>query len=164
VQETGQQNSKVDTTIPVGFLRRTRIPQSVFKAKQLNLPFDIYAKYMIIKDREKSKNQYDGLGFFGTDKKYHEYNKPFYSYLRSNKDIAINIFNTLGRENIYCKNIVDDIVKSDLISTDKIEIEFALKPKVKYLNTGTSFDANIGYTNYDGLTGQFYRNIIQTLP
>jgi len=137
VQETGQQNSKVDTTIPVGFLRRTRIPQSVFKAKQLNLPFDIYAKYMIIKDREKSKNQYDVLGFFETDTKYHKYNKPFYSYLRSNKDISINIFNTSGRENIYCKNIVDDIVvKSDLISPDKIEIEFALKPKVKYLNTG----------------------------
>lgn len=40
-----------------------------------------------------------------------------------------------------------------IVSIDRIEIEYAPKPKEKYLNDGTSFDTYIEYTNFDDTKG-----------
>ena len=153
MQEIGQQYSKDDRTDPSGFLRRARLHQSVFRAKHLDLPFDTYGNYLTKEDGEKGKNFYDGYGVFDAVKKYRKYNKPLYSNLLRSEHIPFNIFIPLDKDRNYCKNVFSDILNLNIISIDKIEIEHAPKPKEKYLNDGTSFDAYIEYANYDGTKG-----------
>ncbi len=153
MQEIGHQYSKDDRTDPSGFLRRARLHQSVFRAKYLDLPFDTYGNYLTKEDGEKGKNFYDGFGIFDAVKKYRKYNKPLYSNLLRSEHIPFNIFIPLDKDRNYCKNVIADILKSNIISIDKIEIEYAPKPKEKYLNDGTSFDTYIEYTNFDGTKG-----------
>jgi hypothetical protein len=153
MKEIGQQYSKDDKTDPSGFLKRARLHQSVFRAKYLDLPFDTYGNYLTKEDGENGKNFYDGFGIFDAVKKYRKYNKPLYSNLLRSEHIPFNFFIPLDKDKIYCKNVIADILKLNITSIDKIEIEYAPKPKEKYLNDGTSFDAYIEYTNSDGTKG-----------
>jgi len=153
MQEIGQQYSKDDRTDPSGFLRRARLHQSVFRAEYLDLPFDTYGNYLTKKDGEKGENFYDGFGIFDTVKKYRKYNKPLYSNLLRSEHIPFNFFIPLDKDKNYCNKIVSYILKSNIASIDRIEIEYAPKPKEKYLNDGTSFDAYIEYTNSDDTKG-----------
>lgn len=153
MQEIGQQYSKDDRTDPSGFLRRARLHQSVFRAKQLDLPFDTYGNYLTKEDGENGKNFYDGFGVFDAVKKYRKYDKQLYSNLLRSEHIPFNIFIPLDKDRNYCKKVIGNIVKSNIISIDKIEIEYAPKPRKKYLNDRTSFDAYIEYTNFDNTKG-----------
>jgi len=153
MQEIGKQYSKDDKTDPSGFLRRARLHQSVFRAEYLDLPFDTYGNYLTVEDGEKGKNFYDGFGIFDAVKKYRKYNKPLYSNLLRSEHIPFNFFIPLDKDKNYCKKIVSDILKSNIASIDRIEIEYAPNPKEKYLNDGTSFDAYIEYTNYGDTKG-----------
>lgn len=153
MQEIGQQYSKDDRTDPSGFLRRARLHQSIFRAKYLDLPFDTYGNYLTKEDGENGKNFYDDFGIFDAVKKYRKYNKPLYSNLLRSEHIPFNIFIPLDKDRNYCKNVIADILNSSINSIDKIEIEYAPKPKEKYLNDGTSFDTYIEYSNSDGTKG-----------
>lgn len=149
MQEIGQQYSKDDRTDPSGFLRRARLHQSVFRANYLNLPFDTYGNYLTKADGEKGKNFYDGFEIFSAVRKYRNYNKPLYSNLLRSEHIPFNIFIPLDKNRDYCKNVFSNLLKVDIISIDRIEIEYAPKPKENYLDDGTSFDAYIEYTSSD---------------
>ena len=129
MQEIGKQYSKDDKIDPSGFLRRARLHQSVFRAKYLDLPYDIYGNYLKKEDGENGKNFYDGFGIFTAVKKYRKYNKPLYSNLLRSEHIPFNIFIPLDKDRNYCKNIIADIIKSNIISIDKIEIEYSPKPR-----------------------------------
>ncbi len=153
MQEIGQQYSKDDKTDPSGFLRRARLHQSVFRARNLDLPFDTYGNYLTKEDGEKGKNFYEDYGIFNAVRCYRNYNKPLYSNLLRSEHIPFNIFIPLDRDQNYCKNVISDILKSNISSINRVEIEYAPKPKEKYLNDGTSFDAYIEYTNSDGTKG-----------
>ncbi|HBL76540.1 MAG: hypothetical protein A2W90_00530 [Bacteroidetes bacterium GWF2_42_66] len=153
MQEIGYQYSKDDKTDPSNFLKRARLHQSVFRAEYLDLPFDTYGNYLTKEDGEKGKNFYNGFGIFDAVKKYRKYNKPLYSNMLRSEHIPFNFFIPLDKNKEYCKNIFADILKLRIVSIDKIEIEYAPKPKEKYLNDGTSFDAYIEYSNYDGRKG-----------
>jgi hypothetical protein len=153
MQDTGQQYSKDDKTDSSGFLRRARLHQSIFRAQYLKLPFDTYGNYLTQSDGEKGKNFYDGYGIFDAVKKYRKYNKPLYSNLLRSEHIPFNIFIPLDKDRNFCRNVFADILKSKILSVDRIEIEFAPKPKENYLNDGTSFDTYIEYTNFDGTKG-----------
>lgn len=154
MQGIGEQYSKDYKTDPSGFLRRARRYQSVFRAKKLDLPFDTYGNYLKKEDGENGKNFYDGYGIFdAVKKKYPKYNKQLYSNLLRSEHIPFNLFIPLDKDRNYFKKVISDIVKSNIISIDKIEIEYAPKPKENYLNDGTSFDTYIEYTNFDGTKG-----------
>ena len=153
MREIGQQYSKDDKTDPSGFLKRARLHQSIFRAKYLDVPFDTYGNYLTKEDGERGKNFYDGFGIFDAVLKYRNYNKPLYSNLLRSEHIPFNVFIPLDKDRNYCKNIISEILKLDIASIDKIEIEYAPKPKEKYLNDGTSFDTYIEYTNSDGTKG-----------
>lgn len=153
MQGIGKQYSKDDKTDPSGFLRRARLHQSVFRAKYLDLPFDTYGNYLTKEDGEKCENFYDDFGIFAAVKKYREYNKPLYSNLLRSEHIPFNFFIPLDKNKNYCKVVFQDILKSNISSIDRIKIEYAPKPKAKYLNDGTSFDAYIEYTNSDDTKG-----------
>lgn len=153
MQEIGKQYSKDDRTDPSGFLRRARLHQSIFRAKYLDLPFDTYGNYLTREDGENGRNFYDDFGIFDAVKKYRKYNKLLYSNLLRSEHIPFNIFIPLDKDRNFCKNVIADILKSRINSIDKIVIEYAPKPKEKYLNDGTSFDTYIEYTNSDGTKG-----------
>ncbi len=153
MQEIGQQYSKDDRTDQSGFLRRARLHQSVFRAKFLDLPFDTYGNYLTKADGERGKNFYDGFGIFDAVKNYRKYSRQLYTNLLRSEHIPFNIFIPLDKDKTYCKNVIADILKSNIISIDKIEIEYAPKPKEKYLDDGTSFDAYIEYTDSDETNG-----------
>ena len=151
MQDIGKQYSKDDKTDQSGFLKRARWHQSVFRAKHLDLPYDTYGNYLTKEDGEKGENFYKGFGIFDAVKRYRKYNKPLYSNLLRSENIPFNFFIPLDKD--YCKNILADILKIEIVSIDKIEIEYAPKPKEKYLNDGTSFDAYIEYSICDGSKG-----------
>jgi len=153
MQEIGKQYIKDDKTDTSGFLRRARLHQSFFRANYLDLSYDTYGNYLTREDGENGKNFYDGFGIFDAVKKYRKYNKPLYSNLLRSEHIPFNFFIPLDKDRIYCKKIVSDILKSNIASIDRIEIEYAPKPKENYLNDGTSFDAYIEYTNSDDSKG-----------
>jgi hypothetical protein len=153
MQEIGKQYPKDDKTDQSGFLRRARLHQSVFRAKHLDLPCDTYGNYLAKEDGEKGENFYNGFGIFDAVRKYRKYNKPLYSNLLRSEHIPFNFFTPLDKDKNYCNKIVSDILKSNIASIDRIEIEYAPTPKEKYLNDGTSFDAYIEYTNSDGTKG-----------
>jgi len=153
MQEIGKQYIKDDKTDTSGFLKRARLHQSVFRANNLDLPCDTYGNYLTKEDGENGKNFYEDFGIFDAVKKYRKYNKPLYSNLLRSEHIPFNFFIPLDKDRIYCKKIVSDILKSNISSIDRIEIEYAPKPKEKYLNDGTSFDAYIEYTNVDDSKG-----------
>lgn len=153
MQEIGIQYSKDDKTDTSGFLRRARLHQSVFRATYLDLQFDTYGNYLTKKDGENGKNFYDDFGIFDAVKKYRKYNKPLYSNLLRSEHIPFNFFIPLNRDRNYCRKIISDILNSNIASIDRIEIEYAPKPKESYLNDGTSFDAYIEYTNTDDSKG-----------
>ena len=153
MQEIGQQYLKDNKADPSGFLRRARLHQSVFRATYLDLPFDTYGNYLTQEDGEKGKNFYEGFGIFDAVKKYRKYNKPLYSNLLRSEHIPFNIFIPLDKDRNFCKNIIAAVLKSEIASIDSIKIEYAPKPKEKYLNDKTSFDAFIEYTNSDASKG-----------
>jgi hypothetical protein len=72
--------------------------------------------------------------------------------LRS-EHIPFNFFVPLNSDRNYCKQVFAEILKSDIASIDRIEIEYAPEHKERYLNDKTSFDAYIEYTNLDGTKG-----------
>lgn len=127
MQEIGQQYSKDDKTDNSGFLRRARLHQSIFRAKNLNLPFDTYGNYLTKADGEKGENFFNGFGIFEAVKKYRKYNKPLYSNLLRSEHIPFNFFIPLDKDRNFCKNIFSDILKIEIRSIDRIEIEYAPK-------------------------------------
>jgi len=153
LEKIGKQYPKDNKTDPSGFLERARLHQSVFRSKYLDLSYDTYGNYLKKSDAEKGKNFYDGFKIFEAVKKCRNYNKALYANLLRSEHIPFNIFIPLDKDRDYCKNVFEEILKSNIYSIDNVIIEFAPKPKKKYLNDGTSFDACIEYTSADGAKG-----------
>ncbi len=153
MEKVGQQYSKDDKTDPTGFLRRARLHQSKFRAFVLNLPYDTYGNYLTENDAKEGKNFYDGFGIFDAVKNFRKYNKPLYANMLRSEHIPFNLLAPLNLNKNFFKNIFNDFLGNKILSIDKIIIEYAPKPKEKYLNDGTSFDAYIEYTHIDNFKG-----------
>ncbi len=153
MQEIGKQYPEDDKTDPSGFLRRARLHQSKFRAQVLNLPYDSYGNYLTKEDGEIGNNFYRGFGIFEAVKKYREYNKPLYSNMLRSEHIPFNFFIPFNLNKTFCKNVFNEFFNSAIQSIDRIEIEFAPKPKEKYLNDKTSFDTYIEYSKSDNSKG-----------
>lgn len=147
MQKMGPQYLRDDKIDNTGFLKQARIHQSKFRANVLDLPYDTYGNYLTEADGKQGKNFHDGFEIFDAVKKYRKYNKSLYSNMLRSEHIPFNFFIPLNQDRILCKNIFTDILKTNILSIDKIEIEYAPKPKENYLNDRTSFDAYIEYTN-----------------
>jgi len=152
-QKYGTQYYKDDLTDKTGFLKRARLHQSKFRAEKLNIPYDRFGNYLMKGDGEKGKNFYDGFGIFEVVKKYRKYNKPLYSNMLRSEHIPFNIFIPFNQDKAFCKNVFNEFLNNTIQTIERIEIEFAPKPKENYLNDGTSFDTYIEYMNIDGQRG-----------
>lgn len=153
MQEIGRQYSKDDKTDPSGFLRRARLHQSKYRAETLNLPFDGFGNYLTKADGEIGKNFYEDFGIFEAVKKYRKYNKPLYSNMLRSEHIPFNFFIPLNQDKIFCRNVFNEFMNSNIQTIDRIEIEYAPYPAAKYLNDRTSFDTYIEYTHIDNSKG-----------
>ena len=153
MQEIGKQYPEDDNTDPTGFLRRARLHQSKFRAEVLNLPYDSYGNYLTKEDGEIGNNFYEGFGIFEAVIKYRKYNKPLYSNMLRSEHIPFNFFIPFNLNKTFCKNVFNEFFDYAIQSIDRIEIEFAPKPKEKYLNDGTSFDTYIEYSKSDNSKG-----------
>src|SRR5450759_5078588 len=153
MQEIGNQYPEDDKTDPTGFLRQARLHQSKFRAEVLNLPYDSYGNYLTKKDGENSNNFYRGFGIFEAVKKYRKYNKPLYSNMLRSEHIPFNFFSPFDQNKTFCKNVFNEFFNGVIQTIERIEIEFAPKPREKYLNDGTSFDTYIEYSRNDNSKG-----------
>src|SRR4030042_5004493 len=153
MQEIGKQYPEDDKTDPTGFLRRARLHQSKFRAEVLNLPYDSYGNYLSKEDGEIGNNFYKRFGIFEAVKKYREYNKPLYSNMLRSEHIPFNFFIPFNLNKTFCKNVFNEFFNGAIQTIERIEIEFAPKPREKYLNDGTSFDAYIEYSRSDNSKG-----------
>ncbi|NMC59511.1 MAG: hypothetical protein GYA51_09050 [Candidatus Methanofastidiosa archaeon] len=154
IQQIGEQYSKDDQVDPSGFLRKARWHQSKFRAEVLNLPYNTYGNYLTKKDSESGFNFYNGFGIFEAVKsRYKKYNKPLYSNMLRSEHIPLNFFIPFKNNLEYCKNVFNELFAKNIQTIDQIEIEYAPKPKQKYLNDSTSFDAYIEYTKENSTKG-----------
>ena len=153
MQEIGTQYPEDDKTDPTGFLRRARLHQSKFRAEVLNLPYDSYGNYLTKEDGEIGNNFYRGFQIFEAVKKYRKYNKPLYSNMLRSEHIPFNFFIPFDLNKTFCKNVFNEFFGGVIQTIERIEIEFAPKPKEKYLNDGTSFDTYIEYSRIDNSKG-----------
>ncbi len=71
----------------------------------------------------------------------------------TSEHIPFNFFVPLYQNNDFCKIVFSELLEVNIHSIDKIEIEYAPKPKENYLNDGTSFDTYIEYTSSDNSKG-----------
>ena len=154
MQEIGKQYDRDNLSDPSGFLKRARMHQSLYRAQVLNLLGGEYGNYLTKEDGEQGKNFYDGFDIFdAVRKRYPKYSKGLYSNMLRSEHIAFNMFVPLEKDKEYCRKVFADVLNIDIISIDKIKIEYAPKGKEKYLNDNTSFDAYIEYTHRDGEKG-----------
>ncbi|MGD0581486.1 MAG: hypothetical protein ABR974_00920 [Bacteroidales bacterium] len=153
MQEIGTQYPEDNKTDPTGFLCRARLHQSKFRAEILNLPYDTYGNYLTKEDGENGKNFYEGFGIFEAVKKYRKYNKPLYSNMLRSEHIPFNFFIPFNLNKTFCTNVFNEFFNGSIQTIERIEIEFAPKPKEKYLNDSTSFDTYIEYARNDNSKG-----------
>ena len=155
MEDIGTQYTEDDKTDPTGFLRQARLHQSRFRAEVLNLPYDTLGNYLTKEDGENGNNFYRGFGIFEAVKKYRNYNKPLYSNMLRSEHIPFNFFLPFDLNKTFCKNVFNEFFNDAIQTIERIEIEFAPKPREKYLNDGTSFDAYIEYSGSDNSKGIF---------
>jgi hypothetical protein len=72
--------------------------------------------------------------------------------LRS-EHIPFNLFIPFDLNKTFCKNVFNEFFTGVIQTIERIEIEFAPKPREKYLNDGTSFDTYIEYSKSDNSKG-----------
>ena len=154
MQEIGKQYSRDNTSDPSGFLKSARKHQSLYRAQVLNLPAGEYGNYLTKEDGELGKNFYKGFDIFdAVRKRYPKYSKGLYSNMLRSEHIPFNMFVPLDIDKEYCRKVFADVLNIDIISINKIKIEYAPRGKEKYLNDNTSFDTYIEYTHCDGTKG-----------
>ena len=149
LEDIGKQYPADDKTDPSGFLSQARLHQSRFRAEILNLPYERFGNYLTKKDGEAGNNFYNGFGIFEAVKKYRKYNKPLYSNMLRSEHIPFNFFIPFDLNKTFCKNVFNEFFGGVIQTIERIEIEFAPKPKERYLNDGTSFDTYIEYSRSD---------------
>lgn len=144
--EIGTQYKPDDKTDKSGFLKKARLHQSKFRAEYLKKSFDKYGNNLTIEDAEIGLNFYNGFEIFDAVKSYSKYKKDLYANLLRSEHIPFNFFIPLDKNLDYAKNVFGEILGVQLKSIDRIEIEFAPKPRKDYLNDATAFDAYIEYS------------------
>jgi len=156
MMEIGTQYKRDDKTDKSGFLRKARFHQSKFRAEYLKSPCDKYGNYLTQEDAKNGLNFFEGFEIFEAVQNFSKYKKALYANLLRSEHIPFNLFIPLDKDKEYAKMVFIEILGQEISSIDRIEIEYAPKPKKDYLNDATAFDAYIEYSlpNYSkGIIG-----------
>lgn len=143
----GEQYDKDDA-----FKKKARLYQSNYRANILNVDCDFYGNRLLDEDAEL--NYYQKLGVIeDLRKRYPKYSKKRDADMLRSEHIPFNIFSPLKLNLELAKTTFNKILGNIISEITKIEIEYAPKPKAKYLNDGTSFDTFIEFNHIDGSKG-----------
>ena len=154
MKEIGDQYPKDNITDKSGFLSKARMHQSKYRANVLNVDCDRYGNYLLPDEGGRGLNFYSGFGIFEAVKtRYPNYSKPLYSNMLRSEHIPFNFFIPLDKDKLFCKNVFNEILSIEILSIDRVKIEYAPKPSIVHLNDATSFDAYIEYTTLDNTKG-----------
>lgn len=144
-------DNKVDKT---GFLKKARLHQSCFRALKLRVPHSKYGNCIKQNHGLMGLNFYNDFNIFQeVQRRYPKYKKDLYSNLLRSEHIPFNLFIPFKEDLSYCKNVFSNFLNNQIFRINKIEIEYAPKPKTKYLNDRTSFDTYIEYIDLDNKKG-----------
>lgn len=153
-QEIGPQYSRDKVTDTTGFLGKARLHQSKYRAFKLKVSYDTHGNYLTKEDALIGLNFYDDFDIFQEVKKrYPKYSKPLYANMLRSEHIGFNLFVPLKIDFEFGKKVLNDLLSEQILSIDRVEIEYAPSPAEKYLNDKTSFDTYIEYTHTDKQKG-----------
>lgn len=156
-----QYNTKDNQEDKSGFKCLARLHQSKFRAKK-ELDYDGYGNFLMKVDGEAGHNFYPEFGIFNAVENYRPYNKQLYSNMLRSEHIPFNFFIPFRQDLDFCKKVFNEFLGGSIKSIEKqavidnkenVKIEYAPKPKMLYLNDGTSFDTYIEYTHLDNTKG-----------
>jgi hypothetical protein len=138
----GKQYSKDDN-----FKAKARLHQSKYRSEILNVDFDEYGNRLTKPDAKNHLNFYSKLGVIETLKsRYPNYSKGLYADMLRSEHIPFNVFAPLKLDLILAKKVFNQLLKGvEIVSIERIEIEYAPSPASEYLNDRTSFDAYIEF-------------------
>ncbi len=152
--DIGMQYYKDDLYDKSGFRKKARRFQSKYRAEILNVGYEDYGNRLIEEDGRKGFNFYNGFSIFEEVKKrYTNFNKGLYCDMLRSEHIPFNLFIPLKHNLDYCRDVFNDFIGNTIKNIDRIEIEYAPKPKKNYLDDNTSFDTYIEYTHNDNSKG-----------
>lgn len=137
------------------FKAKARLHQSKFRVDYLGADCKDYGNRLAKREALAGKNFYLGYTviFKEVKKRYHlKYSPLFYDMLRS-EHAPFNFFIPLRYDIALGVNILNCFMKDTIYKIETIEIEYAPKPRSKYLNDRTAFDAYIEYVHLDGSPG-----------
>jgi hypothetical protein len=153
-------------TFPIGkqypkdddFKAKARLHQSKYRSEILNVDFDEYGNRLTKADAVNLLNFYPKLGVPEELKnRYPKYSKGLYADMLRSEHIPFNVFAPLKQDLILAKKVFNQLLDDILIeSVERIEVEYAPSPAIKYLNDRTSFDAYIEFrtpSNESGFLG-----------
>ena len=153
-ESIGPQYYRDKITDTTGFLEKARLHQSKFRAFKLNVSYDNYGNYLKPEEASERLNFYNDFDIFAEVKKrYPNYSKPLYANMLRSEHIAFNLFVPFKTDLDFGKRVLNDLLSGQILSIDKVEIEYTPFPANKYLNDKTSFDTYIEYTNTDNQKG-----------
>ena len=151
---SGKQYYKDDIYDKTGFRKKARLHQSKYRAEILKVGYDMYGNRLTKEDGNKGLNYYNGFSVFEeVEKRYPTFNIGLYCDMLRSEHIPFNLFIPLKQNLIFCKEVFNEFLNNTINSINKIKIEYTPKPKEKYLNDNTSFDAYIEYTHIDNAKG-----------
>lgn len=153
-KEIGPQYDRDKVTDRTMFLEKARLHQSKYRALKLNVAFDRYGNFLTKEDALNGLNFYDDFDIFNEVKKrYPSYSKPLYANMLRSEHIGFNLFVPFKTNLGFGKTVLNKLLSGQILSIDRIEIEYAPSPSEKYLNDKTSFDTYIEYTHTDNRRG-----------
>jgi len=147
----GNQYSKDNFHDKSGFLAKARMHQSRYRAEMLKVPFDGFGNYLTKEDALKGLNFYNDFDIFSEVKSRYnkQYSKQLYANMLRSEHIAFNMFVPFKQNLLFGTQVLNQFLDNNILSIDKIEIEYAPSPSLEYLDDRTSFDVYMEYTHVD---------------
>jgi hypothetical protein len=137
------------------FKARARLHQSRFRVESLGLPdFADYGSRLAKADALAGANFYqawDGL-FARVQSRYALGYKKLYWDMLASDNVPFNFFLPLGDELELAGAFVSHLL-GEAVTTTRIKVEWAPRPKEQYLGDSTSFDVFIAYRTEGGAEG-----------
>jgi hypothetical protein len=140
------------------FKARARLHQSKFRVESLQADFKGYGNRLSVEDALRGRNFYlnfDGL-FDEVTKRYPplRYAPVYYDMLRS-QHIPFNFFIPFKANYVpeLGRQILNHFMAGVIATIEDVSIEYAPKPRERYLDDMTSFDTCIQYRHIDGSLG-----------
>lgn len=126
------------------FKKIARLHQSKYRAEVLQVGFNEYGNRLTDEDAKALKAYYPELGVRkALRERYSNYSSMRDADLLRSEHIPFNFFAPLINDFALCRELVDSAFGISLDKVDTVKIEYAPKPRKRYLNDSTSFDTYI---------------------